>query len=149
MADDKIRLIRARNAQRGSFKRQGLSRKLRLEDTWRRPRGIQSKQRKDYRAKGRHPQSGFGSPKAVRYFHPSGFEEVMVCNVADLEGINAETQAVRISAKVGGNKRAAIQAKAESLKIKVLNVRVPKAKVEKTEKTEKAAEKKEEVTDDE
>ncbi len=146
MADDKIRLIRARNAQRGSFKRQGLSRKLRLEDTWRRPRGIQSKQRKDYRAKGRHPQSGFGSPKAVRYFHPSGFEEVMVCNVADLEGINAETQAVRISAKVGGNKRAAIQAKAESLKIKVLNVRVPKAKVE---KTEKAAEKKEEVTDDE
>lgn len=146
MADDKIRLIRARNAQRGSFKRQGLSRKLRLEDTWRRPRGIQSKQRKDYRAKGRHPQSGFGSPKAVRYFHPSGFEEVMVCNVADLEGINAETQAVRISAKVGGNKRAAIQAKAESLKIKVLNVRVPKAKVE---KAEKAAEKKEEVTDDE
>lgn len=146
MADDKIRLIRARNAQRGSFKRQGLSRKLRLEDTWRRPRGIQSKQRKDYRAKGRHPQSGFGSPKAVRYFHPSGFEEVMVCNVADLEGINAQTQAVRISAKVGGNKRAAIQAKAESLKIKVLNVRVPKAKVE---KTEKAAEKKEEVTDDE
>ena len=77
MADDKIRLIRARNAQRGSFKRQGLSRKLRLEDTWRRPRGIQSKQRKDYRAKGRHPQSGFGSPKAVRYFHPSGFEEVI------------------------------------------------------------------------
>gem|GEM_PF-5585016 len=73
----------------------------------------------------------------------------MVCNVADLEGINAETQAVRISAKVGGNKRAAIQAKAESLKIKVLNVRVPKAKVEKAEKTEKAAEKKEEVTDDE
>ncbi len=145
MADDKIRLIRARNAQRGSFKRQGLSRKNRLEDTWRRPRGIQSKQRKQYRAKGRHPQSGFGSPKSVRYFHPSGFEEVMVCNVADLEAVNAETQAIRIAASVGGNKRAVIQAKAEALSIKVLNVRVAKVK-----KVAEAPEKKEEeVTDDE
>lgn len=121
MADDKMRLIRARNAQRGSFKRQGLSRKKRLEDTWRRPRGLQSKQRKCFRAKGAHPQPGYGSPKAVRGMHPSGFEDVLVFNLADLENLNSKTQAIRIAATVGNRKREEIQAKAEELGFRVLN----------------------------
>ena len=123
MADDKIRLIRARNAQRGSFKRQGLSRKKKLEDTWRRPRGLQSKQRKGYRAKGAHPQPGYGSPKAVRGMHPSGFEDVLVFNLADLENLNPEIQAVRIASTVGNRKRDEIQKKAEELGFRILNLK--------------------------
>lgn len=148
MAEDKFRLIRARNAQRGTFKRQGASRKLRLQDSpWRRPRGIQSKQRKLYAAKGRHPQSGFGSPKAVRAMHPSGYNEVIVCNVADLEGLNKETQAVRIAGTVGGKKRAEIQAKAAELSLKILNMKEIIAPADK--KAAKAEEKKDEVKDNE
>ncbi|MDD3406760.1 MAG: 50S ribosomal protein L32e [Methanomicrobium sp.] len=143
MADEKTKLIRARNAQRGSFKRQGLSRKKKLEDTWRRPRGLQSKQRAQKKCKGSHPQPGFGSPKAVRGMHPSGFEEVLVCNVADLSGINPQTHAIRISSTVGGKKRADIQAKAEEMEVKILN----KKDVTAPEKKIKAAE--EEVADDE
>ncbi|WOF15501.1 50S ribosomal protein L32e [Methanoplanus sp. FWC-SCC4] len=143
MVDDKIRLIRARNAQRATFKRQGLSRKKKLEDTWRRPRGLQSKQRKQYRAKGRHPRSGFGSPKAVRGMHPSGYEEVLVFNIADLEGLNSEIQAIRIAAAVGNKKRASIQEKAAELTLKVIN---PK---DVSIKTGEVAEAAEEVKDNE
>ena len=121
MADDKIRLIRARNAQRTTFKRQGLSRKKKLEDTWRRPRGLQSKQRKGYRAKGAHPQPGYGSPKAVRGMHPSGYDDILVFNVSDLEKLNSGVHAVRIAATVGNRKRADIQAKAEELGFRILN----------------------------
>ncbi|MBN1432262.1 MAG: 50S ribosomal protein L32e, partial [Methanomicrobiaceae archaeon] len=133
MADDKIRLIRARNAQRTSFKRQGLSRKKKLEDTWRRPRGLQSKQRKGYRAKGAHPQPGYGSPRVVRGMHPSGYEDILVFNTADLENLDSETQAVRISATVGNRKRADIQAKAEELGLRVLNLKDTSAPSEKKE----------------
>ncbi|NYT04979.1 MAG: 50S ribosomal protein L32e [Methanomicrobiales archaeon] len=121
MADETKRLIRARARNRATFKRQGLSRKKKLEDTWRRPRGLQSKQRKQYRAKGRHPRPGFGAPVKVRGFHPSGYAEVHVCNVADLEGLDAATQAIRIGGTVGNRKREAIQAKALEYGLKVIN----------------------------
>jgi len=141
MADDKKRLIRARNAQRGSFKRQGLSRKKKLEDTWRRPRGLQSKQRKGFRAKGAHPQPGYGSPKAVRGMHPSGFEDVLVFNIADMENLNPEIQAVRIASTVGNRKRAEIQAKAEELGFRILNLKeVPSPSEKKEAKAKKEAE---------
>ena len=145
MADEKTKLIRARNAQRGSFKRQGISRKKRLEDTWRRPRGLQSKQRKQKKCKGIHPQPGYGSPKAVRGMHPSGFEEVLVFNVADLSGIDTETQAIRISSTVGGKKRADIQAKADETEVKILN----RKEIAEPAKTAEVKEEKEEVSDDE
>ena len=48
---------------------------------------------------------------------------------ADLEEIDAATTAVRIGASVGGQKRAAIQTKAASLGIKVLNLKETKAAV--------------------
>ena len=126
MASEIKRLLRARAAKRATFNRQCLHSKVCLKDTWRRPRGLHSKQRKDYRAKGAHPEAGFGSPKAVRGFHPSGYREVRVFTVAELEGIDAATTAVRIGGSVGGAKRAVIQAKAAELGIKVLNAKEAK-----------------------
>lgn len=149
MAEDKIRLIRARNAQRTNFKRQGLSRKRKLEHTWRRPRGLQSKQRRGYRAKGAHPQPGYGSPKVVRGMHPSGYEDILVFRLSDLDELKSETQAVRIASTVGNRKRAQIQAKAEELGFRILNhkdtptsseKRAPKAEPEPVEEEEEVAE---------
>jgi len=139
MVDEKTRLIRARS--HATFRRQGLrSKKKKLKETWRRPRGLQSKQRKQIRAKGRHPRSGFGGPAKVRGFHPSGYQETMVFNLADMEGVNPETHAIRIAAAVGNRKRMAIQEKALEYGIKVLNAR---------DFTDPEAETTEEVTDNE
>jgi len=128
MASEIKRLLRARTAKKATFNRQCLHSKVTLKDTWRAPMGLHSKQRKDYLAKGEHPEAGFGSPKAVRGFHPSGYREERIFNVAELEGIDPATTAVRIGGSVGGVKRVAIQTKAAELGIKVLNIRVEKPK---------------------
>lgn len=129
MATEVKKLIRARAAKRANFSRQCLHAKVKLADAWRRPRGLHSKQRKDYRAKGAHPEAGFGSPKTVRGYHPSGYREVLVFTPSELEGIDAATTAIRIGGTVGGQKRGVIQEKAEKLGIKVLNPKEAKVAV--------------------
>ena len=124
-----MRLIRARNGKRATFKRQCIHHKKKLDDVWRRPRGLQSKMRKQIRAKGRLPKPGFGGPAAVRGFHPSGYEEVLIFTPADLEGLNSETHAVRIARTVGNKKREVIQDKALELGLKVLNLKDASRKV--------------------
>jgi large subunit ribosomal protein L32e len=115
------RLIRVRAAKRARFKRGGYGTKKQLSDSWRRPRGLQSKQRLQKKAKGAHPTPGFGSPVAVRGLHPSGYEDILVHNVPELEGLDAATQAVRIAGPVGMKKREQMQIRAAELGLRVLN----------------------------
>jgi large subunit ribosomal protein L32e len=65
--------------------------------------------------------SGYRSPKAIRYLHPSMFEEVLVHRPSDLEGLDADIHAVRIGGSVGQRKRQAILAEADAKLLRVLN----------------------------
>ena len=122
--DETRRLIRVRTRHnKPAFKRRGLHRKSRLADVWRRPRGLQNKQRAQFKAKGALPRPGYGSPAAVRGMHPSGYAEVRVLTPADLVDLNPETQAVRIAGSVGNRKRGVIQERALELGLKVLNAK--------------------------
>ena len=121
MVDDIRRLIKVRKAKEARFKREGVDKKKTIRDSWRRPRGLHSKQRKLRKAKGPHPAPGYGSPVAVRGMHPCGLKEVHVFNLKDLEGVNPEVQAIRIAATVGRKKREVVQNKAAELKIRILN----------------------------
>ncbi len=67
------------------------------------------------------PLIGYGTPNIIRGLHPSGFEELLVSNASHLSEIDKETQAIRISSKVGKKKRTEIINKANELGIKVLN----------------------------
>ena len=100
MATEVKRLIQVRTDKGASFKRDGYGKKRQLSDSWRKPRGQHNKQREQKKAKGALPKPGFGSPVAVRGMHPSGFFEVLVTSLKDLEGLDPKTQAVRI----GGNR---------------------------------------------
>lgn len=122
------RLLKVRRRQKErkpEFRRYCWNKKLRLRNkSWRRPRGLHSKLRRRYGGKksGRIVvNAGFGSPRAVRGLHPSGYEEVLVYNPAELEKIDKERQAARIASCVGMKKRLAIEDKAKELGIKVLN----------------------------
>ncbi|MGB2346470.1 MAG: eL32 family ribosomal protein, partial [Candidatus Poseidoniaceae archaeon] len=66
---------------------------------------------------------GHGKVASARGLHPSGFREVMVHNLNDLETIDPETQAARIGHTVGGRKRENIHARADELGIRILNRR--------------------------
>src|SRR6056297_57804 len=103
------------------FNRQDYHKKKRIPTSWRKPRGGLSKQRRRMKSKGPVVQAGFRTPKASRDLHPSGFEEVRVHNTDDLEGVDGDTQAVRIASKVGGRKRELIEDEAEEREIRVLN----------------------------
>ena len=103
------------------FNRQDYHKKKRIPTSWRKPRGGLSKQRRRMKAKGPVVEAGFRSPKASRDLHPSGFEEVRGHNTDDLEGVDGDTQAVRIASKVGGRKRELIEDEAEEREIRVLN----------------------------
>jgi large subunit ribosomal protein L32e len=65
---------------------------------------------------------GFRGPKETRGLHPSGFKEVIVHNVNDLEKIDPKIQAARIGRSVGTKKRMDIEKKAEELEVRILNI---------------------------
>ncbi|MCK9590890.1 MAG: 50S ribosomal protein L32e [Methanoregula sp.] len=120
------RLIRVRVEKGATFKRDGYGKKSQLSDSWRKPRGQHNKQREQKKAKGVLPKPGFGSPLAVRGMHPSGFFEVLVSSVKELEGINPKTHAIRIGATIGERTRVGLQEKAIAEGFKVLNARTSK-----------------------
>ncbi|MEF8880961.1 MAG: 50S ribosomal protein L32e [Halapricum sp.] len=116
------RLLTKRNrVGKPQFNRQDYHKKKRTPTSWRKPRGGLSKQRRGHKGKGPKVEAGFRTPEAVRGLHPSGFEEIRVHNVDDLEDVDGDTQAVRIASKVGARKRERIEEEAEDAGIRVLN----------------------------
>ena len=107
-----------------TFRRQEWFRYKRLSRTgWKKPRGDDSSQRKNRKHRSALVRVGHGKIAAARGLHPSGFEEVLVNNSSDLEGLDPETQAVRIAKTVGNRKRSAIHDRADDLGLRVLNRR--------------------------
>jgi len=124
MDPESRRLFSVRKVLKGKkpqFKRAACHKFKRLDDNWRRPRGSQGKQRRKYVSKGAIAQIGYGSPAAVRGLHPSGYMDVLISTIVDLELVDPSYEAIRIAATVGARKKAIILAKAEELGIRVLN----------------------------
>tara|TARA_B100000073_G_C23648989_1_gene539786 strand:+ start:46 stop:702 length:657 start_codon:yes stop_codon:yes gene_type:complete len=106
------------------FRRQEWFRYYRLSRTgWRKPKGLQSKQRLNMKYRTPMARVGYGKISSVRGLHSSGFEDILVNNPTDLDGLDPERQAVRISASVGNRKRAKIHDRADDLGLRVLNRR--------------------------
>jgi large subunit ribosomal protein L32e len=103
------------------FKRQEYARYKKLGIKWRRPRGKTSKMRRYEAGKPAMPAIGYGSPKIERGLHPSGFKDVLVRNMSELENLDPDTEAGRISASVGKKKKEIMLTKASELGIKILN----------------------------
>ncbi len=139
MADEIRRLLKVRKSKDARFKREGVDKKKTIRDSWRRPRGLHSKQRKLRKAKGPHPTPGYGSPLAVRGMHPCGLKEVRVFNLNDLVGVDPSTHAIRIAATVGRKKREVVQNKAAELNIRILNWKDATHPGQKNASAEKAA----------
>lgn len=124
MDEESRRLFKLRKVLKGKkphFNRTDAHKYKRLDSNWRRPRGLQGKQRKHIKAKGALAQVGYGSPVAVKGLHPSGYADILVRNVGDVDAIDATIEAIRIARTVGAKKKAVIEEKAAKLGIKVLN----------------------------
>jgi len=131
LSDNEERLLKQRQrVGKPQFNRQDYHKKKRTPTSWRKPRGGLSKQRRGIKGKGPKVEAGYRTPKAVRGKHPSGFEEVRVENVDDLDGIDGDTEAARIGSTVGARKRERIEEVAEEEGIRVLNPTYVEVEVE-------------------
>ena len=104
-----------------NFKRQEWFRYKKLGEKWRRPRGKTSKTRRYEKGKPARPSIGYRSPKETRGLHPSGYWDILVCNIKELENLDPATQVGRISSTVGKRKKEVMLEKAKELGIKILN----------------------------
>ena len=105
-----------------TFPRQNAHRKKRVDSKWRRPKGMDSKQAKGKKSRGKTPNIGYRQPKAIRGRHPTGLIEILITNIKDIQKIaNPKQQAARISAKIGKRKKQEILKIAKEKGIKVLN----------------------------
>ena len=116
-----LALRSAKSMARPAFRRQEWFRYRKFGDEWRKPQGGQSKLRRHFGYRWNLPSVGYRGPREVRGLHPSGFEEVLVHNERQLEGLDPAKQAVRIAHGVGARKRELIERACDDRGLRVLN----------------------------
>lgn len=116
-------LRRTLDKRRPIFGRQAANRYFRIgrDGAWRRPRGLQSKQRRHYGYRTQIVSIGYRSPARVRGLVPSGFRPIIVRTISDLEGINVRIEAAIIARAIGTRRRLTLEETARKLGIRVLN----------------------------
>jgi large subunit ribosomal protein L32e len=109
--------------KRPLFVRQAAHRYGRIgrDESWRRPRGLQSKQRRHYGYRSKIVRVGYRSPAAVRGLTPAGFRPVLVRTRDELDGLDALRDAAVIARTVGTRRRLVLEEEARRLGIRVLN----------------------------
>ncbi|MEO2154815.1 MAG: 50S ribosomal protein L32e [Nanoarchaeota archaeon] len=124
--DKKERLLLVRKLLKKkmpSFVRFNPSHLKRLDESWRKPKGGDSKVRKKKKGKPRMPTVGFRVPKEVRGLLRDGTKPVIVHNVKELEQLKDKKEEITviIASSVGKRKRQEIIKKAEEYGLKIYN----------------------------
>jgi large subunit ribosomal protein L32e len=127
-----LALRRKRKNAKPDFVRQESWRYVRLDESWRRPRGKDSKMRLGVKGWPKTVNIGYGSPKKTRGLHPSGLKPVLISSKRDLEEAGSpEGKILVFSSKLGRRLREALAKEASSRGFAIANY---EAKV--VEKTE-------------
>jgi len=135
MVQDK-RLMELRkkiNKKRPSFRRVESWRYKRVKDSWRKARGIDSKTREKKKSGVKSPTIGYRTPRKVRGLHPSGYEEVRVNTIQDINNLNKNYHGIKISSKLGSKKRVALIDYCQKRGFKILNLGISQKEMERLE----------------
>mmetsp|Transcript_144 Transcript_144/g.436 ORF Transcript_144/g.436 Transcript_144/m.436 type:complete len:125 (+) Transcript_144:329-703(+) len=105
------------------FFRHQSDRFMRVKPSWRRPRGIDSRVRRQFRGVINLVRVGYGSNKHTKYMLPNRMYKLTVQNVQELEVLlmHNEKYAAEIGHAVSAKKRAEIIKRANELGVKVVN----------------------------
>jgi large subunit ribosomal protein L32e len=106
---------------RPAFVRQESWRYVRIHPEWRKPKGVDSKMRRQDKGWPALVKVGYRGPAEARGLHPSGHHETLVQRPEDLEGMVPGRDVARLGRTVGAKKRAAIISRATELGIRVVN----------------------------
>lgn len=104
---------------RGRFGKKNIRKKSKAKwQKWRKPRSIDLDRGLQH---GYRPKIGYRTEREIRGMHPSGYKEVRIENVSQLEKVDEKTQAIRIGATVGKRKRNEIVKVANEKGVWILN----------------------------
>ncbi|MGD9395955.1 MAG: 50S ribosomal protein L32e [Candidatus Thorarchaeota archaeon] len=116
-----LKIAQQKKKHKPKFRHEQAHRWIRVSDSWRKVRGIDSATREKRKGRIAMVSSGYRTPKAVRNLHPSLYVEVRVHRASELEELDPDVHAVRIAATVGFRKRQEIMAAADAKLLRVLN----------------------------
>ncbi|MHA2141529.1 MAG: 50S ribosomal protein L32e [Candidatus Thorarchaeota archaeon] len=122
-----LRIAKAKRKKQPKFRHEQAHRWIRVSNSWRKLRGIDSATREKRKGRIAMVSAGYRKPKAVRGLHPSRFIEVRVHRPADIEGLDPDIHAIRIGSTVGLRKRQEIIKKADAMLLRVLNPGAPES----------------------
>jgi len=126
--------------KRNTFDRFECDRHIRLNRSWRRPRGIDCRVRRRYRGVLRTPKIGYGSNNKTKHLLPSYKKKFVVNNVPELDMLlmSNDKYCAEIAANVGAIKRIQLLRRADELGVKITNRKSKKiTKYEKKTKKQK------------
>jgi large subunit ribosomal protein L32e len=123
MSDIKALLEKRKSTKRKKplFIRKDIYKKARVGGSWRKPRGLDNKQRLCKRGSPKKISNGYRAPKEVRGLHKSGLMPVVVSNISQLNSLTKEQGAI-LSAKIGDRKRQMLIIEAKKKSITLLNL---------------------------
>ena len=107
--------------ERPAFVRQESWSYVRIHPEWRKPKGVDSKMRRQDKGWPALVRVGYRGPVEARGLHPSGHREVLVYRSKDLDSMVPGRDVARIGGTVGAKKRESILGRATELGIRVVN----------------------------
>jgi hypothetical protein len=79
------------------------------------------------------PSVGYRTPKKTRGLHPSGYEEVRVVKLGDVQNLNPKRHAIKISSRLGAKKRIELIDFAQKRNFKILNIGITQKEMDEYE----------------
>jgi large subunit ribosomal protein L32e len=125
---------KATKPKKPTFLRQDIHKKKRLSKVWRKPRGLQSKQRLEKRGYTLKVKTGYGTDASIKGTDRTGLRPVLVASVEALEKVDPKVESILISSNVGKRKKLDIVKKAVEKKLTLSNVKDPEGFIKEVEK---------------
>lgn len=126
------------------FTRQDCHKVKRIEKSWRKPRGKDTKIGQQLKGYKRIVKAGWGSPGLVKGLHKSGLKSRLVSSEKELSGIEPKSEGIVIASKVGMRKKILIVDGAIKNNIRILNIKDAQKFLDETQKKLKAKKEKKE-----
>merc|ERR1719411_610619 len=105
------------------FIRHQSDRYVKLSKSWRKPKGIDNRVRRKFKAMYLMPNIGYGSAKTTKHMLPIGFRKVLVHNIKELEVLMMQNKkfCAEIAHGVSAKNRKTLVERAQQLCIRVTN----------------------------
>ena len=109
-------------SRKPEFIRQDNPKRMKLNDKWRKPKGIHSKIRHHFKGRRKMPSPGYKSPAAVKGMHATGLKIIRISSPEEVSRINKNSEGIIIAKSVGVRKRLEILKKSREINVQVLNI---------------------------